>query len=95
MTAGWSVPPLVPTWRTCSLCGAKSDDEAQVHPAMWPLRSGGWTSGARCFDRAGCRDRTEARGSAWPVADGTPATPAPSSPTGQTRHDPEGWSFDR
>ena len=108
MTAGWSVPAPAVMWRTCALCGARSDDLRDVHPAMWPTRRGPWASGSRCLDRIGCRDRCEAKGDAWPVDDGTPAT-APATdatpespragptdaPDGQTRDDPDDWSFDR
>lgn len=87
MTAGWAVPDLTPVWRTCDLCGATSDDEREVHPAMWPTRDGGWTSGARCFGRVGCRERVEAKGGTWTVDDGTSATPATSKAPTADRSD--------
>lgn len=86
------------------MCGAQSDDEAEVHPAMWPVRGRGWSSGSRCFDRDGCRARVEAKGLAWPVDDGTPDSPAttdvpdltnhavPVLPADDPRDEPD-WSF--
>ena len=80
MTAeGWAVPAAQAAWRTCSLCGARSDDEADVHPAMWPTVAGAWESGARCADRAGCRDRVAAKGLAWRVDEPAPLPPVPAA----------------
>ena len=82
MTAeGWAVPAPQAAWRECSLCGARSDDEADVHPAMWPTVAGAWESGARCADRAGCRDRVAAKGLAWRVDEPPPPVPAAQAPT--------------
>lgn len=80
MSAGWAVPAPAVAWRTCALCGAKSDDLREVgSTTIWPTRDGRWESGPRCVDRDGCRSRVETKGGPWPVADGTPATTATPS----------------
>ena len=69
MTAGWTMPPATPA--ACVLCG----DTEDVRTGLMRFRQlddegNVFSSGPRCRDRAGCRERYEARmGEPWPLED--------------------------